>query len=63
MITEKQSIAIKKKLLEQKLTITDLASEFDISRPYLSSVISGARNNKAVEQKLKERFLSKKKGE
>ena len=60
MITEKQSIIIKKKMLEQRLTVTDLARQLGISRTYLSGIISGQRNSKEVEARLKEIYLGRK---
>lgn len=60
MITEKQSVIIKKKMLEQKITVTQLANEFGFSRPLVSSVISGRLNNSNIENLLKERFIYKK---
>ena len=60
MITEKQSLAIKKKMLEQGITVTELAKELGIQRTYLSGIISGQRNSKKVESKLKEKYLARK---
>lgn len=60
MITEKQSLAIKKKMLEQEITVTELAKELGIQRTYLSGIISGQRNSKEVEAKLKEKYLGRK---
>lgn len=60
MITEKQSLAIKKKMLEQGITVTELAKELGIQRTYLSGIISGQRNSKEVESKLKEMYLGRK---
>lgn len=60
MITEKQSLAIKKKMLEQGITVTELAKELGIQRTFLSGIISGKRNSKEIENKLKERFLGRK---
>lgn len=57
MITEKQSLTIKKKMLEQGITVTRLAEEFNIQRTFLSSIISGKRNSKEIESKLKEKYL------
>ena len=62
MITEKQSLSIKKKMLEENITVTALAKEFGVSRTLLSSIISGSRNNKLVEEKLKNRYFKKNKG-
>ena len=59
MITEKQSLTIKKKMLEQGITVTKLAQEFGVQRTFLSSIISGKRNSKEVETKLKEKYLGK----
>lgn len=54
MITEKQSIAIKKKMLEKKITVTELAIQFGIERTYLSGILNGSRNSKEIEKQLKE---------
>lgn len=54
MITEKQSIAIKKKMLEKKINVTELAIQFGIERTYLSGILNGSRNSKEIEQKLKQ---------
>lgn len=59
MITEKQSLTIKKKMLEQGITVTKLAQELGVQRTFLSSIISGKRNSKEVETKLKEKYLGK----
>ena len=59
MITEKQSLTIKKKMLEQGITVTKLAQEFGVQRTFLSGIISGKRNSKEVETKLKEKYLGK----
>lgn len=60
MITEKQSLTIKKKMLEEKKTVTELAKEFGVERTFLSSIISGKRNSKEIEEKLKEKYLRRK---
>ena len=60
MITEKQSLTIKKKMLEEKKTVTELAKEFGVARTFLSGIISGKRNSKEIEEKLKEKYLRKK---
>lgn len=60
MITAKQSLAIKKKMLEQGTTVTKLAEEFGIQRTFLSGILSGQRNSKEVEQKLKNKYLCRK---
>lgn len=60
MITEKQSLAIKKKMLEDKITVTSLAIELGVARTFLSGIISGKRNSKEVEDKLKEKYLRRK---
>ena len=57
MITEKQSLKIKTALLKERKTVTKLAIELDVSRTLLSGVISGSRNNKRLEEQLKERYL------
>lgn len=59
MITEKQSLTIKKKMLEQGTTVTKLAEEFSVQRTFLSSIISGKRNSKEIETRLKEKYLGK----
>jgi len=60
MITQKQSLTIKKKMLEQGITVTKLAEEFGIQRTFLSGIISDKRNSKEVETKLKEKYLGRK---
>ena len=61
MITERQSLAIKKKMLEQGKTVTQLAKELGIERTFLSGVISGKRNSKNIEDVLKQKYLNLKK--
>lgn len=52
MITAKQYLEIKKKLLEDCKTVTDLAKEFGVSRTFLSGVINGSQKSKPLEEKL-----------
>lgn len=59
MITEKQCLMIKKKLLEQHKTITDLAKELEVERTFLSGIINGKRNSKSIESILKQKYISK----
>lgn len=47
-------------MLEEKKTVTELAKEFGVERTFLSSIISGKRNSKEIEEKLKEKYLRRK---
>ncbi len=57
MLTEEQSMKIKIAMIEEKITVTALAEELGIARTMLSGVISGSRQNKRLEEQLKERYL------
>lgn len=59
MLTEKQTIKVKMKLVKHGYTISSLATELKIARPILSEIINGKRNNKEIESKV----LNWKKGE
>ena len=59
MLTEKQTIRVKMKLVKHGYTISSLATELKVSRPILSEIINGKRNNKEIESKV----LNWKKGE
>lgn len=65
MITERQSKAIKKKLVDLNQTVTDLAVELDIKRTYLSSIINRSISNADKENIVLKWYRSKtnKKGE
>jgi hypothetical protein len=60
MITEKQSLKIKMALLKEGKTVTQLAKEYEVERTFLSGVISGKRNSKEIEEKLKVQYLGRK---
>lgn len=60
MITEKQSLKIKMALLKEGKTVAQLAKEYEVDRTFLSGVISGKRNSKEVEEKLKVQYLGRK---
>lgn len=60
MLTSKQTLAIKKKLLDLETTVKDLATQWGISRTLLSGVINGSRNDKFLEEKLKKEILGRK---
>ena len=57
MITEKQSKAIKKILIDKDLTNDDLVNIMGISRQYLNSLMSGKVNNKKKEKELLDWYL------
>lgn len=52
MINKEQSLEIKKKLLVDGKTVTELAREFGVSRTFLAGVINGSRKSKKFEEKL-----------
>ena len=60
MLTSKQTLAIKKKLLDMNTTVKDLAISWGVSRPFLSSIINGSRNDERFEAKLKQEILGRK---
>lgn len=49
---KERSLEIKKKLLEDGKTVTELAREFGVSRTFLAGVISGKEKSKPLEEKL-----------
>ena len=59
MLTEKQTIRVKMKLVKHGYNISKLAIELNVARPTLSEIINGKRNDK----KLEEKVLNCKKGE
>ena len=59
MLTEKQTIRVKMKLVKHGYNISKLAIELNVARPTLSEIINGKRNDK----KLEEKVLNWKKGE
>ena len=59
MLTEKQTIRIKMKLVKHGYNISKLAIELNVARPTLSEIINGKRNDKEIESKV----LNWKKGE
>ncbi len=59
MLTEKQTIRVKMKLVKHGYNISKLAIELNVARPALSEIINGKRNDKEIESKV----LNWKKGE
>lgn len=59
MLTEKQTIRVKMKLVKHGYNISKLAIELGVARPTLSEIINGKRNDKELEEKV----LNWKKGE
>ncbi len=59
MLTEKQTIRVKMKLVKHGYNISKLAIELNVARPTLSEIINGKRNDKEIESKV----LNWKKGE
>ena len=59
MLTEKQTIRVKMKLVKHGYNISKLAIELNVARPTLQEIINGKRNDK----KLEEKVLNWKKGE
>lgn len=59
MLSEKQTIRVKMKLVKHGYNISKLAIEFGVARPILSEIINGKRNDKTLEEKV----LNWKKGE
>lgn len=59
MLTEKQTIRVKMKLVKHGYNISKLACELNVCRPTLSEIINGKRNDKVLEEKV----LNWKKGE
>ena len=59
MLTEKQTIRVKMKLVKHGYNISKLAIELGVARPTLSEIINGKRNDKELEEKV----LDWKKGE
>ena len=59
MLTEKQTIRVKMKLVKHGYNISKLATELCVARPTLSEIINGKRNDKELEEKV----LDWKKGE
>jgi hypothetical protein len=60
VLTSKQTLAIKKKLLDMNTTVKDLASDWGVSRTFLSGIINGSRNDARLEEKLKQEILGRK---
>lgn len=59
MLTEKQTIRVKMKLVKHGYNISKLSIELGVARPTLSEIINGKRNDKELEEKV----LNWKKGE
>ena len=59
MLTEKQTIRVKMKLVKHGYNISKRAIELNVARPTLSEIINGKRNDKEIESKV----LNWKKGE
>ena len=59
MLTEKQTIRVKMKLVKHGYNISKLAIELGVARPKLSEIVNGKRNDKELEEKV----LNWKKGE
>ena len=59
MLTEKQTIRVKMKLVKHGYNISKLAIELGVARPTLSEIVNGKRNDKELEEKV----LNWKKGE
>lgn len=52
MLTEKQTIRVKMKLVKHGYNISKLAIELGVARPTLSEIINGKRNDKELEEKV-----------
>lgn len=65
MLTKQQCKAIKKRLIDKDMTVTDLANEIGLKRVYVSNIINQLVSGSEAEEKVLNwyRESKKKKGE
>lgn len=65
MLTKQQCKAVKKRLIDKDMTVTDLANEIGLTRVYVSNIINQLVSGSEAEEKVLQWYKDskKKKGE